>query len=333
MKKNETISCLQSFGIILVVIGHSFYGSQNMLYTWIYSFHMPLFMWISGYLLYDSMKYKGYTVNTLTIYQKNLFIIKKAKRLLIPYICISTFAFFPKAFLSSFAHRPIDLSLSSYIHMLLYPWDNVIIFFWFLPTLFIIFAIVIYASHPKITHSPIFDAGLILFLALIHIWNPLDCVKLFNLQGVISYLVYFFAGYFFCCYNLQNKIRDHAIYIFIISFTFSWVIIQFSYIEGLDIITAFNGIIMAFALCCIYTNNKWSFFSHLYGASFTIYLLSWFPQVLCQQILTAVANVPWYITTFMSFIFGLYIPLGIYKWCYHHKNHRIGKHISHIIGI
>ena len=50
---NILVSFLQAFGIILVVIGHSYYGNTEGLWTyaWIYSFHMPLFMFISGYLL------------------------------------------------------------------------------------------------------------------------------------------------------------------------------------------------------------------------------------------------------------------------------------------
>jgi len=54
--RNRLISFMQTFGIILVVLGHSTYqlmqaGHTPAIYKWIYTFHMPLFFFISGYLL------------------------------------------------------------------------------------------------------------------------------------------------------------------------------------------------------------------------------------------------------------------------------------------
>lgn len=47
------VSFLQTFGILLVVLGHSFYrfSADYPVIRWIYGFHMPLFFFISGYLL------------------------------------------------------------------------------------------------------------------------------------------------------------------------------------------------------------------------------------------------------------------------------------------
>lgn len=143
--RNNLISFLQVFGILLVVIGHSDYGApeEPLWHTWIYSFHMPLFMFISGFLLRYGAERKGIALADTN----SGFIWKKVKRLLIPYVCISTLAFFPKALLSRFAARPLEVSWDTYIRMLVYPWDNVIMFFWFLPTLFIIFLIVFYGAR------------------------------------------------------------------------------------------------------------------------------------------------------------------------------------------
>lgn len=71
--QNSIISFLQAFGILLVVVGHSFYGCpDNPIHTWIYSFHMPLFMFISGYLLKYTMSIKGnqLTENTTSTEQE-----------------------------------------------------------------------------------------------------------------------------------------------------------------------------------------------------------------------------------------------------------------------
>lgn len=54
-ERNEVIDLIKGFTIILVVLGHSIQqqlGTEmdsNLMFKIIYSFHMPLFMWISGY--------------------------------------------------------------------------------------------------------------------------------------------------------------------------------------------------------------------------------------------------------------------------------------------
>ena len=50
------ISIAKAIGICLVVIGHS--GAPEYVVKYIYSFHMPLFMLISGYLFAHSLENK-----------------------------------------------------------------------------------------------------------------------------------------------------------------------------------------------------------------------------------------------------------------------------------
>lgn len=68
--------------ILLVLIGHAIYPysgsngwSENPVFLFIYSFHMPLFMYLSGYFSYSSVK---------KTFQKVL--INKVRRVLVPYI-------------------------------------------------------------------------------------------------------------------------------------------------------------------------------------------------------------------------------------------------------
>ena len=44
------IDCIKGIGIFLVVLGHIY--KDNYIGLWIYSFHMPLFFMLSGYLMY-----------------------------------------------------------------------------------------------------------------------------------------------------------------------------------------------------------------------------------------------------------------------------------------
>ena len=72
-KKNriEWIDTARGIGIILVILGHIGFGRFNQ---WIYSFHLPLFVFLSGLLFNPKVPFK-----TL--------IKKRVKSLIIPYFC------------------------------------------------------------------------------------------------------------------------------------------------------------------------------------------------------------------------------------------------------
>lgn len=86
MKRNLTLDVAKGIGIILVILGHAFQygtgldtkGAMDLgLEKFIISFHMPLFMLISGYLFYGTFHRK----NSKEIMRKN------CRRFLVP-ICI-----------------------------------------------------------------------------------------------------------------------------------------------------------------------------------------------------------------------------------------------------
>ena len=47
-KRDVTFDILKGIGILLMVLGH-YFTSESIIRVYIYSFHMPLFMLISGY--------------------------------------------------------------------------------------------------------------------------------------------------------------------------------------------------------------------------------------------------------------------------------------------
>ncbi|MBO5721458.1 MAG: acyltransferase family protein, partial [Bacteroidales bacterium] len=77
----KEINILKGIAIILVVFGHIellyAFNAYGFIRNFIYTFHMPLFMSISGYLY---AKHHNTSNNYLS------FIKGKAKRLLLPYI-------------------------------------------------------------------------------------------------------------------------------------------------------------------------------------------------------------------------------------------------------
>lgn len=301
---NKKILFLQTFGILLVVLGHS---GENIPYLtkWIYSFHMPLFIFISGYLLDYTSKNGIENINYI------IFIKKKIKRLLIPYVVISSLAYIPKYLLGKFALRPLDLNIKSYIHGFLYPWDNPIIFFWFLPTLFFIMLITIF-----LIKSLKNNINLILMISLfVSLFSKkfID-VSFLNINGILNYLFFFILG---IVYNRKEIMIDKKIESRI-SFLFFSIVLLINCIldykvssQSLYILIAISGIIFSILLGKIYLKRDYKFLNHLFGKSFSIYLLSWFPQVFVRILGFQILKQEWYVVLPFSFILGVYIPVII----------------------
>ncbi|MBC5606376.1 acyltransferase family protein [Bacteroides difficilis] len=75
IKHNHSVDIVKGWGIIAVMLGHIFLGSaeENIPRYLIYAFHMPLFFFVSGYLLNTEK------LGTLSLSQ---YIRKYAKRML-----------------------------------------------------------------------------------------------------------------------------------------------------------------------------------------------------------------------------------------------------------
>ena len=309
------MSFMQAFGIILVVAGHSTYqlqqsGHMPAVRQWIYSFHMPLFFFISGYLLKYSNTRKGIQLSDMPVFGKNGFITGKVRRLLVPYVIISSVAFIPKTMMSAIALRPVDMSVWSYLGMLLYPHTNVIGYFWFLPPLFLIFCFTLLAAKTKVNIN---DSLLIVCLIAVSIVNP--GTGFLGLDSALYNAVFFAAGYMFRKHMLETVVGRHSATAAAVTFTVS-VALMYAPDTGVRyLLSSFNGILMSVALAHLYIAGKMRFLDHLDGATYTIYLLSWFPQVASQQILISlVPGITWHVTTALAFFSGLYVPLMVHRW-------------------
>jgi hypothetical protein len=329
MGKNVLIiSFLQAWGIILVVIGHS--TEVPVIYPWIYSFHMPLFMFISGYLLCHGIRAGG-----LTFEQKVLssgFLLKKVRRLLVPYVAISTAALFPKVLLGRFAMRPVNFSFGEWWHMLVYPGDNVIIFFWFLPTIFLIFSVV------RIGGGYLHKLGVPLYICLatslvFHLFNPLKEVRLLNLSGVLSYLFYFILGYWTCRNDVAGFFSRRPATYLLVSIMLDAMFFALPDFFGRDVLLSVDGIALSIALGTLYIRSNCRLLDHLYGSSYAIYLFSWFPQVLSRQVLVSLTGIPLWVGSVLAFITGLYLPLLIYRWTLSHSETRTGRILAFVSGM
>lgn len=335
--RNILVSFLQTFGILLVVVGHSCAGASitPLWHTWIYSFHMPLFMFISGYLLKLGCERKNVPLAFIPLWGQNGFWGKKVRRLLIPYVIISTLAFLPKALLNRFAIRPIEISWVEYFNMLVYPCNNVILFFWFLPTLFIIFVVVILIAK-VFRKTSLGDSKYsisLFFLLILHIFNPLEKITFLNLGGVCFYLFYFMLGYSACHFHIIDRIVHHQYIKLLISFFISVLFI--TVIPGFpckDVLMSVNGIILSVLIAKIYCKYNLKFLNHLFGSSYAIYLFSWFFQAASQQLFLGITHAPWQIGSILAILTGVYVPWIMWKWIVTHNTRDIGRYVAFLVG-
>lgn len=124
-KRLDYIDKLRGFAILLVVMGHLYLpytvqGNSHPVAEMIYSFHMPLFFFISGYLC--EITHKIARIGYLN------FVRKKVISLLIPYL------FWIVAVIFLFTHKPIT-TFGDFI-LLFNFFPNKL--FWFMPVLFLI---------------------------------------------------------------------------------------------------------------------------------------------------------------------------------------------------
>lgn len=120
-KRISYIDMAKGIGILLVLIGHSAFPSQNLI-TWIASFHMPLFFIISGMMFSHTEAEKK---------DWKQFIKRKAQGILIPYATFSVLSILASCFVD-YKSYPEYLIILLIQTMSFYG----IVVLWFLPALF-----------------------------------------------------------------------------------------------------------------------------------------------------------------------------------------------------
>ncbi len=97
------ILLVQIVATYLVILGHSYpfvTGFPEWLdqtRTFLYLFHMPLFVWVSGYLLVYTRQAEKYTAG--------IYMVRRTAKLLVPYLILSIVALLPKHVVQPLSER------------------------------------------------------------------------------------------------------------------------------------------------------------------------------------------------------------------------------------
>ena len=235
---------LRVFGILLVVLGHSnytqissylgsidyssvyvnhtsSYGIIEYILSLIYTFHMPLFVFLAGaiYFYINIQLKQNYSLLTL--------IEKKYKRLLIPFFVVSIFYMVPIKLLTnyySWSNLPKILTYGIFLatdcgHL------------WYIFMLFDLF-IVFYLLEKRFNKVNIFIN--LIILLIIHLNYYQSPTNIFEIAHVGQYLIYFYIGYLFQKNKeiILNVINKHRVQYLL--GTSLYFIILFHYVMGIS---------------------------------------------------------------------------------------------------
>lgn len=307
----EWLAVLRGFNIMLVVMVHiqlvdMSTGTNHLFCSAVaFPFHpirMPLFIFISGGLLYLSRIRKN--ISTKALYKD------KFQRIMIPFFFFVIAYYILKIVFNEFAKTPTELSLSYFLQSFIYFRGFPSQPLWFLAVLMMF--MLMYPLFCYLCDNKYRMACFFLFCSAIYfIDSNLDSpYNVFYVLDIQHYLVYFFFGILFFRYELYNYIKSTGALLILI------LLYVVSYYYSIDLLTSIVGIMMMCSLCLKIAQYLPNLFSSFREYIFQIYLMSLPFQTFVELILWK--NVFYYEEFFYLFyainlLAGLFMPVLIAK--------------------
>ena len=225
----EYIDQLKGLDILFMVVGHVMQMSLdtndtplNKFYT---SFHMPIFMFLSGLFVYN--KFKKWNIEEFITFIKSKF-----RRIMLPFITIG--GIYTYLFLGDL----VPLITGSFYG------------YWFLPSLFMCMVVDVTVSYIlkkiKSNTSFIIDLMIRLFIWVILILIYYTLFKQSYFRGFLYHYLFFLLGTFFTKYDFiknfivnNNIVYSLAIILYIITFS-----VEYNFSFGFNILGFFSIIIL-----------------------------------------------------------------------------------------
>ena len=305
-----SIDIARAICIFLVVVGH--YIPDNspdwyvVMHDVIYAFHMPLFMFLSGYVYWATRKPIKY-MN---------FVWKKFQRLMIPYFFASVVIISSKLLTEKELWVQNPVAISSFYEMFYIPVAG--FFLWFVFALFLIFLVV-----------PFFDTRkhlfILLLLSLTLFFVPVSFPEVFCLAQFKMNLLYFVLGCsLFEWVNIRKLIdKIHfliALCVFAGAYMLNTYIDVFIIKELASIIIAFAGIVFISNLSK-YIELKMEFSKkiliNISACSYTIYLFhttfEGFAKAVIMKFSDSNSELVFILTAFLVISMGVIAPIIMHK--------------------
>lgn len=320
------LSVIQGYAILLVIIGHvngfnysadgELYPLSAFVHRFCYSFHMPLFMFVSGGLLYLTRIAREW--KTTALYRD------KAKRLLFPYILFIIIGFGVKMVFASSAKTVSDFSISGFFNAFFDPNNGPLKEMWFVGTL--MWLMLCYPLYKTMLRNP-WTELLLLAISLVPFVSGLriDFHGWFHLAGVFKYAFYFIAGMLFFKYNIVEFFERSIVAT--VGVVAVYVVLFALDIRALGFLTAFSGILMTFAIGVRVARAFPGLFGSFRDHSFQIFLVGIFPQLFIELLVwtrvhSELLLLPFYIVSVVVALYsgvivskvGSKIPCKFIRW-------------------
>jgi len=312
----EWLAVLQGFSMLLVVLGHvtltgTFQDPRHpvaaAMERVIYSFHMPLFIFISGWLFYLTC------IKRNTTYKGML--TKKLSRLGIPFLFFTVITLLIKLAMSSLVRRPVDMTevINTFVLFSSNPLEEM----WFITVLLILMAM--YPAYRWLLNHDAtiwgFCAALIIYIVL-----PTD-IKVFRLSAVARMAPYFIAGILCCRHGLIEKYASKwwmaaAALALFITVNVAQAADPYLPEKAIRLTQATAGIALSVSLCAFITALRPTTFSSFSAYTFQIFLLGIFFQMAIRIIYGKTGHLTeaaYPILFVASIIVGTYAPVIISK--------------------
>ncbi|MDE6611468.1 MAG: acyltransferase [Muribaculaceae bacterium] len=310
------LAVLQGFSMLLVVLGHislsnTFrnpdYPLTAAMERVIYTFHMPLFIFISGWLF-------GLTCLGRDNSYRDV-MAKKFRRLGLPFLFFTIAAIAIKLLLSAFVNRPVDGTelLNTFVLFS----SNPLYEMWF-----VIVLLVLMAFYPAyrflLRHSALvwlLCASVALYVAL-----PVD-TDVFQLRRAVRLLPYFIAGILAWRYDIIDRygsrwyVAAGAMVLFVI-FNILETGADTLGFRCMDALCGFSGTVLSICLCIWISNLRPTAFGSFSAYTFQIFLMGIFVQMAVRVLyghLGTDSDAVYALLFALSLALGIYVPVLIAK--------------------
>ncbi len=300
--------------MLWVIIGHAFLGKpgegpewENGLYHFAYSFHMPLFMLVSGWLFFLTRLSENKRIIVGRGGQKWTYykiVTDKAKRLLLPGLVFSLLAFILKIAFPGEMERQTGLSIQEISHAYVYPNDNPLRELWFIVTLFWYFSLTPFWR--VVLKNKWLAIVTLIVLIIIYFFHP--STEFLCIDRVFRYAIWFYMGLLISQEDLVDKyMLKRPLLILLIGIGVYFIGM---YVE--PFITTIGGITLSFGLAVLLDRYIPKTFFTFRNYTYQIFLMGIFAQIFVK-IIYRHASIPYVVAYVFCMLMGLYVPVFVSK--------------------
>lgn len=327
------ITLAQIVGCCLVILGHSFpfitvypIGGYKFI-TFLYVFHMPLFVWCSGFLFAYTCQSKRKSFGT--------YVKQRSVKLLVPYFAISLVGLAPKIMAASLLNDTLDLNSLQIVRAFLVPREGVWGHFWFLPMIYL--CGIIGYTIDKNAKLGIEGWGGITIIAFAVSFLNNGMLAWFGINDLLYYFMFYSFGIFCCQIKVPIVNKYMSIFIVAVCLTIS-LILFFCINSNAHILHLRNTLIAICMICvilyfCLIIENHISVERNLpIAQTYQIFILSWPCQLIVGIVIERNLHLNWMIFITTVFVAGITMPLMILKAVDFIENKTNNKILSFILG-